>query len=98
MKDYKSAFKDIENFAKGINKNESDTTQKDMVKNPSHYQGKYGLEVYEILENFLPDAESYYLGNVIKYILRYKSKNGLEDLKKAREYLNKMIEEYENAY
>lgn len=71
--------------------------KEDMVKNPLHYQGKDGLEVYEILENFLPDAESYYLGNVIKYILRYKSKNGLEDLKKAREYLNKMIEEYENG-
>ena len=71
--------------------------KEDMVKKPSHYQGKHGLEVYEILENFLPDAESYYLGNVIKYILRYKSKNGLEDLKKAREYLNKMIEEYGNG-
>ena len=68
----------------------------DMVNKPSHYQGKDGLEVYEILENFLPDVESYFLGNVIKYILRYKNKNGLEDLKKAREYLNKMIEEYEN--
>ena len=68
----------------------------DMVNKPSHYQGKDGLEVYEILENFLPDVESYFLGNVIKYILRYKNKNGLEDLKRAREYLNKMIEEYEN--
>ena len=73
-------------------KNESDTTQKDMVKNPSHYQGKYGLEVYDVLENFLEDVESYYVGNIIKYILRYKNKNGLEDIKKAREYIDKLIE------
>lgn len=32
-------------------------------------------------------------GNVIKYIARYKDKNGLEDLKKARHYLDKLIEE-----
>ena len=81
----------------GVQENKMEVKE-DMVRKPSHYQGKHGLEVYEILENFLPDVESYYLGNVIKYILRYKNKNGLEDLKKAREYLNKMIEEYENAY
>lgn len=72
---------------------ESNTTpQNDIVKNPSHYQGKNGLEVYEVLENFLEDVESYYVGNVIKYILRYRKKNKLEDLKKAREYLDKLIE------
>ncbi len=31
-------------------------------------------------------------GNVIKYVSRYKKKNGLEDLKKARHYLEKLIE------
>lgn len=31
-------------------------------------------------------------GNVIKYVTRYKSKNGLEDLKKAQHYLQKLIE------
>ena len=31
-------------------------------------------------------------GNVIKYVVRYKDKNGLEDLKKARHYLDKLIE------
>ena len=34
----------------------------------------------------------YLEGNVIKYVSRYKSKNGLEDLKKARHYLDKLIE------
>lgn len=82
---------------KEIVKDESDTTQKDMVKNPSHYQGRYGLEVYDVLENFLEDVESYYVGNIIKYILRYKKKNKLEDIKKAREYADKLIERYENG-
>ena len=31
-------------------------------------------------------------GNVIKYVFRYKNKNGLEDLEKAREYIDRMIE------
>lgn len=34
----------------------------------------------------------YIEGNVIKYICRYKSKNGIEDLKKARHYLDLLIE------
>ena len=35
--------------------------------------------------------ESFCAGNVIKYTYRYKEKNGLEDLKKAQWYLNKLI-------
>jgi hypothetical protein len=31
-------------------------------------------------------------GNIIKYIVRYKNKNGLEDLKKARKYLDLLIQ------
>jgi hypothetical protein len=31
-------------------------------------------------------------GNIVKYVCRYKHKNGLEDLKKARHYLDKLIE------
>ncbi len=35
----------------------------------------------------------FYAGNVLKYILRAKHKGGLEDLQKARHYLDKMIED-----
>lgn len=35
----------------------------------------------------------YLAGNVIKYVSRYKTKNGLEDLYKAKHYLEKLIEE-----
>ena len=34
-------------------------------------------------------------GNVIKYICRYKEKNGVEDLKKAKQYIDFLIDEYE---
>lgn len=35
----------------------------------------------------------YLAGNVIKYVSRYKDKNGLEDLYKAKHYIEKLIEE-----
>ena len=33
-------------------------------------------------------------GNIIKYIWRYRDKNGVEDLNKAKWYLKRLIEEY----
>lgn len=38
---------------------------------------------------------SFSVGNIIKYVTRYQSKNGLEDLKKAKFYINHLIENYE---
>lgn len=40
---------------------------------------------------------SYSVGNVIKYVCRYKSKNGVADLRKARHYLDMLIEREESA-
>lgn len=60
--------------------------------NPSHYkQGNI-----EVIDFILDQKFSYIEGNVVKYISRYKKKNGLEDLKKAQWYLNRVIEEYIN--
>lgn len=39
----------------------------------------------------------YFEGNVIKYVSRWKKKNGLEDLRKAQHYLQKLIEVEEAA-
>lgn len=36
----------------------------------------------------------FYAGNVLKYLLRYQYKDGLDDLRKARHYLDRMIEKY----
>ena len=60
--------------------------------NPSHYkQGNI-----EVIDFILDQKLSYLEGNVLKYLCRYKYKNGIEDLNKARWYINKLIEEYTN--
>jgi hypothetical protein len=53
--------------------------------NPKHYRGD---RVMRIIEEF---ELGFCLGNVVKYILRHLEKAGLEDLKKARWYLDREI-------
>lgn len=74
----------------------------EMVSHPKHYQSETGLEVIDVIEAFTFDLngiEATDTGNIIKYICRWKKKNGLEDLKKAEWYLNHLINhiEKENA-
>ena len=60
----------------------------------SHYKKMAIQPIDFIYFNEIPFIE----GNIIKYILRHKKKNGLEDLKKAKHYLEILIEkEYENT-
>ena len=70
----------------------------DMVNHPKHYKAKNGMEVIDVIEAFTVNLEGYeatHTGNVIKYICRWKEKNGLEDLKKAQWYLNRLIKNIE---
>jgi hypothetical protein len=54
---------------------------------PQHYQ-QGRIQVLD----FITDRKFTYLeGNIVKYICRYKTKNGLEDLEKAQYYLNELI-------
>lgn len=67
----------------------------ELVSHPNHYQSKSGLEVIDVVRTFTEDltgVESFYTGNILKYMCRWKKKNGLEDLKKARQYLDWLIE------
>ena len=58
------------------------------VDHPAHYnQGK--IEVIDAIEDW---KLNFHAGNVVKYVARYEHKNGLEDLKKAAWYLNRLIE------
>jgi len=67
------------------------TGNSDPVINPPHY-ARYKIQPLEfILANDLPYPE----GNVIKYVCRWRYKNGVEDLRKARNYIDQMIAEYE---
>lgn len=66
----------------------------DPVNHPKHYAGAKGMEVIDVIENFTSDLngiEATDTGNIIKYILRWKHKNGVEDLEKAQWYLNHLI-------
>ena len=66
----------------------------DMVAHPPHYQTKNGLETIDVIEAFTADLkgiEATDTGNIIKYICRWNHKNGIEDLKKARWYLDHLI-------
>lgn len=72
--------------------------QEDVVNHPSHYQTKSGLETIQVIEAFTEGLEGIYAvdtANVIKYICRWKKKNGLQDLKKAQWYLNNLIDHVE---
>jgi hypothetical protein len=72
-------------------------TIKDNI-NPSHYKGsKFEcIDVIEEVTKNLEGVQAVCTGNVIKYTYRWKSKNGLEDLKKAQWYLTKLIKTLEN--
>lgn len=63
----------------------------DNVNNPSHYN-QAGIECIDAIKASLGDNyQDYCKGNIMKYLWRYKYKNGIEDLKKAQWYLNSMI-------
>ena len=67
----------------------------DNVNKPKHYVLE-GLEPYQSIDVINAvlgeNARYFYLGNIIKYFLRAEKKNGLEDYKKARVYLDWLIE------
>ncbi|MEV2910766.1 DUF3310 domain-containing protein [Paenibacillus larvae] len=67
--------------------------------NPSYYvkNGLGCLDVIKAMTQGLDPLEAFCIGNVTKYTWRWKDKNGVEDLKKARQYLDFLIQEAEQA-
>lgn len=66
----------------------------DMIMHPEHYQGEFGMEVIDVIENFtagLTGIEATDTGNIIKYACRWKKKNGVEDLEKIKWYCDHLI-------
>lgn len=74
-------------------------TDDKMVSHPDHYKsGKY--EVIDIIDEFtkgLEGTEAVCTANAIKYILRWKKKNGIQDVKKAIWYLTHLVEHLESC-
>lgn len=71
------------------------------VEHPYHYNycGIECMTVIKALTSIIGGFEGFCVGNIIKYVWRYKRKNGIEDLKKAKEYIDQLITylEDENA-
>ena len=70
---------------------------RDMVNHPAHYN-KGPVECLDAIESAvmgLRGIEAVYAAHVIRYVWRYPMKNGLEDLKKAEFYLQRLIREVE---
>ena len=69
----------------------------DMVNHPAHYtQG--GIECIDCIKSAIVGKvgiEAFCVGNAIKYLCRYEEKNGVEDVKKARWYIDRLIKELE---
>ena len=66
-----------------------------MIKNteqPSYYS-RFPIQPIDFIS---ANKIDFLVGNVIKYVCRYDAKNGLEDLKKAKDYLEKLIGQREH--
>lgn len=74
-------------------------TEEDRVNSPKHYKlPGLNIESIDIIRALLGKYFKWFcLGNIVKYILRAEKKNGLEDYKKARKYLDWLIKEEENG-
>ena len=57
------------------------------VKHPNHYNR--GIEMWDYAHSHNLD---FFEGNIVKYVTRWKEKNGVEDLHKAKQYLDKLID------
>ena len=104
MATVKPTIKEIEEWQAGLN----GTAAYDVISKPKHYMlfEDKGIEVRDVLEKLCDKLQNTlpYPGNsslfesdyvqLMQYLMRFMDKNGVEDLKKARWYLDKMIEAY----
>lgn len=69
----------------------------DIQEGGDHYRSK-DVQPWTAMESWMSDEEfvGFLRGNAIKYLARCNDKGGLEDLKKARHYLAKLIEKVES--
>lgn len=66
--------------------------ENDNVNSPKHYKLEgLDVEAIDIIKATVKDFNSFCHGNIIKYALRANKKNGVEDFKKAKKYIEMMI-------
>lgn len=78
-------------YGKIIREYEEEEQRNKMVDHPPHYN-QSGIECIDAIQAVTEEGFEFYLqGNILKYLWRYRYKNGVEDLKKAQWYLTKLI-------
>lgn len=94
--DYINSYK-----SENIDLNKESNIENDVIKKPNHYQLNVkgsNIQVIDIIDEIVKDykpQEAFKIANVIKYVLRAGKKNGKEDLKKAKQYINMLLNEKE---
>lgn len=67
----------------------------DIINSPNHYlNDRFDFETIDVIEAYtdgLEGIEAVCTGNALKYICRWHKKNGVEDLRKAAWYINRLI-------
>ena len=92
----KKKLKEVEEKSKEQTVKYLSGKKEDMVNHPPHYN-KAGIETIDAIKAMTDGGFEYYLqGNIMKYLWRYRYKNGAEDLKKAQWYLTELIDVVEN--
>lgn len=73
--------------------------KREQVNHPDHYQSNKGIEVIDVIQAFTNDlygVAAFDTANILKYMCRWDKKNGVEDLKKAKWYLEHLIKYVES--
>ena len=80
----------------------ADLGQEDTVEHPNHYAGDGEIECMDAMRSMmsgeqyaLPPIAAYWWGCIFKYLWRWRRKNGVEDLKKARQCMDYLLAEIE---
>lgn len=79
---------------KEINMNHEEIPN-DPVNHPNHYIAESGMESIDVIKSFTADLQGFEAvatANALKYLMRWKNKNGKQDLKKARWYIEELID------
>lgn len=77
------------NITKILTVDDTSITTQEEIKKPTRYNKKGNLECWDVV---LDQEMNFLEGSVLKYLWRYKEKNGIHDLKKAKVYIDKIIE------
>lgn len=67
------------------------TENQDVFEQPNHYKGF----VIEPIEFIMSNNMGFCEGNVVKYVSRYKNKGDINDLEKARDYIDRLIKKHD---